>query len=71
MINVIRSLHVLKFGSCEAQVRLRTRAGCSLQSMGMGQLYRGLGMQLGASIIMFGLALFSGRDEADGGWTEL
>lgn len=42
-----------------------------LRSTGMGQLYRGLGMRLGASIIMFGLALFSGGDEADGGWTEL
>ncbi|KAJ7124723.1 mitochondrial carrier domain-containing protein [Mycena crocata] len=40
------------------------------KSTGIGQLYRGLGMRLGASIIMFGLALFSG-DEADGGWTEL
>ncbi|KAJ6574723.1 mitochondrial carrier domain-containing protein [Mycena capillaripes] len=41
-----------------------------MRSTGLGQLYRGLGMRLGASIIMFGLALFSG-DEADGGWAEL
>ncbi|KAJ7770831.1 mitochondrial carrier domain-containing protein [Mycena maculata] len=41
-----------------------------MKSTGIGQLYRGLGMRLGASIIMFGLALFSG-DESDGGWAEL
>ncbi|KAJ7042623.1 mitochondrial carrier domain-containing protein [Mycena alexandri] len=41
-----------------------------MRNTGIGQLYRGLGMRLGASIIMFGLALFSG-DEADGGWAEL
>ncbi|KAJ6604268.1 mitochondrial carrier domain-containing protein [Mycena vulgaris] len=42
-----------------------------MRGTGIGQLYRGLGMRLGASIIMFGLALFSGGDEADGGWAEL
>lgn len=42
-----------------------------MRSTGIGQLYRGLGMRLGASIIMFGLALFSGGDEADSGWAEL
>ncbi|KAJ7655188.1 mitochondrial carrier domain-containing protein [Mycena polygramma] len=42
-----------------------------MRSTGIGQLYRGLGMRLGASIIMFGLALVSGGDEADGGWAEL
>ncbi|KAJ7919056.1 mitochondrial carrier domain-containing protein [Mycena leptocephala] len=42
-----------------------------MKSTGIAQLYRGLGMRLGASIIMFGLALFSGGDEADGGWAEL
>ncbi|KAJ7456614.1 mitochondrial carrier domain-containing protein [Mycena latifolia] len=42
-----------------------------MRSTGIGQLYRGLGMRLGASIIMFGLALFSGGDEVDGGWAEL
>ncbi|KAJ7462761.1 mitochondrial carrier domain-containing protein [Mycena galericulata] len=41
-----------------------------MKSTGIAQLYRGLGMRLGASIIMFGLALFSG-DESDGGWAEL
>lgn len=41
-----------------------------MKSTGIGQLYRGLGMRLGASIIMFALALFSG-DESDGGWAEL
>lgn len=42
-----------------------------MRSTGIGQLYRGLGMRLGASVIMFALALFSGGDEADGGWAEL
>ncbi|KAF8213473.1 mitochondrial carrier [Mycena galopus ATCC 62051] len=42
-----------------------------MRNTGIGQLYRGLGMRLGASVIMFALALFSGGDEADGGWAEL
>ncbi|KAF7367226.1 hypothetical protein MSAN_00784400 [Mycena sanguinolenta] len=42
-----------------------------MRSTGIGQLYRGLGMRLAASVIMFALALFSGGDEADGGWAEL
>ncbi|KAJ7356974.1 mitochondrial carrier domain-containing protein [Mycena albidolilacea] len=42
-----------------------------MRSTGIGQLYRGFGMRLGASVIVFALALFSGGDEADGGWAEL
>lgn len=38
---------------------------------GMGQLYRGMGMRLGASIIVFFLALITGGDNSDGGWAEL
>ncbi|KAJ7630582.1 mitochondrial carrier domain-containing protein [Roridomyces roridus] len=42
-----------------------------LRNTGIGQLYRGLGMRLGASVIMFGLALFSGDESDGGGWAEL
>ncbi|EGO28440.1 hypothetical protein SERLADRAFT_458839 [Serpula lacrymans var. lacrymans S7.9] len=38
---------------------------------GIGQLYRGLGMRLGASVIVFLLAAFGGREEVDAGWAEL
>ncbi|KAG6891052.1 hypothetical protein C0995_014140 [Termitomyces sp. Mi166 len=37
---------------------------------GIGQLYRGLGMRLGASAIVFCLAFFS-VEEGDGGWAEI
>jgi fusion and transport protein UGO1 len=40
------------------------------RSTGIGQLYRGLGMRLGASGIVFMLAVFS-PTEGDGGWAEL
>ncbi|THV06046.1 mitochondrial carrier [Dendrothele bispora CBS 962.96] len=40
------------------------------RNTGIGQLYRGLGMRLGASIIVFALASISGED-ADSGWAEL
>ncbi|CAK5279937.1 unnamed protein product [Mycena citricolor] len=42
-----------------------------MRTTGIGQLYRGLGMRLTASVIMFGLTLFSGGDEMESGWTEL
>lgn len=42
-----------------------------LKNTGIGQLYRGLGMRLGASVIVFVLAMISGRDEPDAGWAEL
>ena len=38
---------------------------------GVAQLYRGLGMRLTASAIVFTLALFTGEVDDDGGWTEL
>ncbi|SJL05849.1 uncharacterized protein ARMOST_09185 [Armillaria ostoyae] len=38
---------------------------------GIGQLYRGMGMRLGASVIVFFLALITGGDNSDGGWAEL
>lgn len=42
-----------------------------LKNTGIGQLYRGLGMRLGASVIVFLLAVFSGGQERDGGWAEI
>ncbi|TFK30389.1 mitochondrial carrier [Coprinopsis marcescibilis] len=41
------------------------------RNSGLGQLYRGLGMRLGASAIIFVLALWSGGEEIDSGWTEI
>jgi len=41
------------------------------RNSGIGQLYRGLGMRLGASAIVFLLALFSGGEESEGGWAEI
>ena len=42
-----------------------------LRHTGIGQLYRGLGMRVGASVIVFVLAMLSGGDEQDAGWAEL
>ncbi|KAI0666342.1 mitochondrial carrier [Trametes maxima] len=42
-----------------------------LRHSGIGQLYRGLGMRVGASVIVFVLALVGSPDESDGGWAEL
>ena len=39
------------------------------RNTGLGQLYRGLGMRLGASVIVFGLALIG--EDTDGGWAEI
>ncbi|KAJ4476598.1 mitochondrial carrier domain-containing protein [Lentinula aciculospora] len=41
------------------------------RNTGIGQLYRGLGMRLGASVIVFILALVSGGEDSDSGWAEL
>lgn len=41
------------------------------RNTGLGQLYRGMGMRLGASVIVFVLALVSGGEEGDSGWAEL
>ncbi|OSD05896.1 mitochondrial carrier [Trametes coccinea BRFM310] len=38
---------------------------------GLGQLYRGLGMRVGASVVVFVLALVGSPDESNGGWAEL
>lgn len=38
---------------------------------GLGQLYRGLGMRVGAGAIMVILAMVSGGDDMDAGWAEL
>ncbi|KAI1797565.1 mitochondrial carrier [Ganoderma leucocontextum] len=42
-----------------------------LRHSGIGQLYRGLGMRIGAGAVVFVLSLISGSDEADAGWAEL
>ncbi|RPD58351.1 mitochondrial carrier [Lentinus tigrinus ALCF2SS1-6] len=42
-----------------------------LRHSGIGQLYRGLGMRVGAGLVVFVLSLMSGSDEADAGWAEL
>ncbi|KAI0768608.1 mitochondrial carrier [Trametes elegans] len=42
-----------------------------LAHSGIGQLYRGLGMRIGASVLVFVLALVGSPDESDGGWAEL
>ena len=42
-----------------------------LRHSGIGQLYRGLGMRLGAGLVVFVLSLVNGPDEADAGWAEL
>ncbi|KIP06926.1 hypothetical protein PHLGIDRAFT_127964 [Phlebiopsis gigantea 11061_1 CR5-6] len=42
-----------------------------MRSTGLGQLYRGLGLRLGASVVVFVLALLGAKEEADAGWAEL
>lgn len=42
-----------------------------LRHSGIGQLYRGLSVRIGAGLVVFVLALMSGSDEADAGWAEL
>ena len=43
-----------------------------LRNTGIGQLYRGLGMRLAASALVFGLALIGTfREERDEGWAEI
>jgi fusion and transport protein UGO1 len=41
------------------------------RNTGLGQLYRGMGIRLSASALVFLLAAVSGGDETDLGWTEL
>ena len=41
------------------------------RNTGLGQLYRGLGMRLGASAVVFVLAMLGGGEESDGGWAEI
>lgn len=42
-----------------------------LRRSGVGQLYRGLGMRLAASVVVFLLAVVGGGEDVDGGWAEL
>jgi fusion and transport protein UGO1 len=41
------------------------------KNTGLGQLYRGLGMRLGASAILFVLNLFVHSEDRDAGWVEI
>jgi fusion and transport protein UGO1 len=45
--------------------------GSWFRNTGLGQLYRGLGMRLSASAIVFLLAVLSGGEEKESGWAEL
>ncbi|EIN13666.1 mitochondrial carrier [Punctularia strigosozonata HHB-11173 SS5] len=38
---------------------------------GLGQLYRGFGMRLGASVLVFLLGALTGSEDRDGGWAEI
>ncbi|KIJ68718.1 hypothetical protein HYDPIDRAFT_24971 [Hydnomerulius pinastri MD-312] len=60
-------------GEEEAEVEeVKEEGGESwLRNTGIGQLYRGLGMRLAASVIVFLLATVGGGEDADGGWAEL
>ncbi|KAG2160035.1 mitochondrial carrier domain-containing protein [Suillus bovinus] len=42
-----------------------------LRNTGIGQLYRGMSMRLGVSVIVLLLTTFGGQPEVDGGWAEL
>lgn len=55
----------------EAEVDDAKDGGGWLRRTGVGQLYRGLGMRLAASVVVFLLAVVGGADDADGGWAEL
>ncbi|KAK0465246.1 mitochondrial carrier domain-containing protein [Desarmillaria tabescens] len=57
-------------GDAETENDSREEDGWSRHT-GIGQLYRGMGMRLGASVIVFFLALITGGDNSDGGWAEL
>jgi len=41
------------------------------RSTGLGQLYRGLGMRLSASVVVFMLGVVNGGYDSDPGWAEL
>ncbi|TFK93536.1 mitochondrial carrier [Polyporus arcularius HHB13444] len=55
----------------EEQVVVEEESDSWLRHSGIGQLYRGLSMRVGAGLVVFVLALMSGSDEADAGWAEL
>ncbi|KAJ3856673.1 mitochondrial carrier domain-containing protein [Lentinula lateritia] len=57
-------------GSKDETVQVKEDDGW-FRNTGIGQLYRGLGMRLGASVIVFILALVSGGEDSDSGWAEL
>ena len=60
------------FRSHEHEVRLPEEESEGwLRHSGIGQLYRGLHIRMGAGLVVFVLSLMIGSDEADAGWAEL
>ncbi|KAF9243824.1 mitochondrial carrier domain-containing protein [Melanogaster broomeanus] len=57
-------------GEQEDQMKVEG-GGNWLRYTGIGQLYRGLGMRLAVSAIVFLFASVGGGDDAEGGWAEL
>lgn len=54
----------------ELQLDVEETGGWMSQT-GLGQLYRGIGMRLSASAIVFLLQIFMGPSDIDSGWTEM
>lgn len=69
-----KSVEKEKEGGPRGQTHDRADVGDSsswLRHSGVGQLYRGLSLRIGASVFVFVLAMFVGGDEPDAGWAEL
>lgn len=69
-----KSVENEKEGTARAQAPDRAEAVESsswLRHSGIGQLYRGLSLRMGASVFVLVLAMFVGGDEPDAGWAEL
>jgi len=60
-----------KDGEKEETDRIDDEPESIWKNTGLGQLYRGLGMRLGASVVYFVLNLFVSPEEADAGWVEI
>jgi len=60
-----------KEGAPRAQLQDHNDSSSWLRHSGIGQLYRGLSLRVGASVVVFVLAMFAGEGEPDAGWAEL
>ena len=58
-------------GGVEERGREEAGEGSWWRSTGLGQLYHGFGLRVGAGAIMVVLTVLSGGDEGDAGWAEL